>query len=58
MHMEMISKLLQSKKKKKKIKIKYMSSIHGDVPKSKSNLDFCTNPVGVPILGWVMLDPL
>ena len=35
-----------------------MSIVYGDVPKPKSNLDICTNPVGVPVLGRVMLDPL
>ena len=45
-------------KDKIKIKIKCMSTIYGDVPKTKSNLDLCTNPVGVPVLCRVMLDPL
>ena len=35
-----------------------MSTVYGDVPKSKSNLDLCTNPIGVPVLGLVMLNPL
>ena len=33
-----------------------MSTVYGDAPKPKSNLDLCTNPVGVPVLGRVMLD--
>ena len=33
-------------KGKIKIKIKYMSTVYGDVPKPKSNLDLCRNPVG------------
>ena len=35
-----------------------MSTVYGDVPKLKSNLNLCTNPVGVLVLGLVMLDPL
>ena len=35
-----------------------MCIVYGDVPKPKSNLDLCTNPYGVPILSWVMLDLL
>ena len=35
-----------------------MSTIHGDVPKPKSNLDLFTNLVGVLVLGRVMLNPL
>ena len=42
----------------KKNKIKYMSIVYEDVPKPKSNLDLYTNPVGVLVLGRVMLDPL
>ena len=42
----------------KNIKIKHMSIVYRDVHKLKSNLYLCTNPVGVLILGWVMLDPL
>ena len=49
---------IKGKAKKIKRKIKHMSTIYGDVPNPKSNLDLCTNPVGVPILGRVMLDPL
>ena len=45
-------------KEKEKEKEKHMSILYGDVYKPKSNLDLCTNPVGVPILGWVILDPL
>ena len=30
--------------------------LYGDDLKQKFNLDLCTNPVGVPILGRVMLD--
>ena len=45
-------------KENKKIKIKYKSTAYGDFHKPKSNLYSCTNPVGVPILGWVMPDPL
>ena len=26
-----------------------MSTVYGDVPKPKSNLDLCTNPVDVPV---------
>ena len=48
----------KKKKKKNKKKRKYMSTVYGDVPKPKSNLNLCTNPVGVPVLGGVMLDPL
>ena len=44
--------------KEKENKRKYMSTVIGDVPKPKSNLDLCTNPVSVPVLGRVMLDPL
>ena len=43
------------KEKKRK---KYMSTVYGDIPKPKSNLDLCTNLVGVPVLGRVMLNPL
>ena len=46
------------KEKEKENKIKYMSIVYGDVPKPKSNLDLCTNPFGVPVLGQVMLNPL
>ena len=46
------------KKRKRKRKRKHMSTVYGDVLKPKSNLDLCTNPVGVPVLGRVMLDPL
>ena len=45
-------------KEKEKEKEKYMSIVYGDVYKPKSNLDLGTNPISVPILGWVMLDPL
>ena len=41
-----------------KEKEKYMSNVYGDVSNPKSNLDLCTNPVGVLVLGRVMLDPL
>ena len=44
------------KENEKKKKRKYMSNVYEDVPKPKSNLDLCTNPVGVPVLGRVMLD--
>ena len=37
--------------KKTKRKIKHMSNVYGDVHKTKSNLDICTNSVGVPVLG-------
>ena len=30
---------------------KHMSMVYGDVYKSNSNLDLCTNPIGVPVLG-------
>ena len=30
---------------------KHMSMVYGDVYKSNSNLDICTNPIGVPVLG-------
>ena len=43
---------------KEERKRKHMSNVYGDVPKPKSNLDLCTNLVGVPVLGRVMLDPL
>ena len=46
------------KEKEKENKRKYMSTVYEDVPKPKSNLDLCTNPVGVLVLGRVMLDPL
>ena len=36
-------------------KKKCMSTVYGDVPKPKSNLDLYTNPVGVPLLGPVCL---
>ena len=39
-------------------KRKYMSTIYGDFHKPKSNPNICTNFVGVPVLGWVMLHPL
>ena len=45
-------------KEKEKKKIKYMSTVYGDVPKPKFNIYLCTNPVGLPILGQVLLDPL
>ena len=32
--------------------------VYGDVHKPKSNLYLCTNLIGVPVLGQVMLDPL
>ena len=35
-----------------------MSTVYGDVPKPKLNLDLCTNPIGVPVPGSVMLDLL
>ena len=35
-----------------------MSIVYGDVLKPESNLYLCTNPIGVPVLGQVMLDPL
>ena len=41
-----------------KEKKNHMSDVYGDVYKQKSNLDLCTNPVGVPVLGRVMLDSL
>ena len=44
------------KEKEKENKRKYMCTIYEDVPMPKSNLDLCTNLVGVPVL--VMLDPL
>ena len=37
---------------------KYISIVYGDVYNPKSNLYLCTNPLGVPILGQVILDPL
>ena len=37
---------------------KHMFNVYGDVYKPKSNLDLCTNPVGVPVLDGVMLDQL
>ena len=40
------------------IRIKYISSIYGYFYKPKSNLDHFTNPISVPVLGWVMLDLL
>ena len=45
-------------KEKEKRKIKHMSNVYGDIPKTKSNLDLRTNLVDVPVLGRVMLDPL
>ena len=44
--------------KRKEKKRKYMSTIYGDVSKPKSNLNLCTNLVGVPALGRVMLNLL
>ena len=35
---------IKYKKIKIKRKRKYMSTVYGDVPKPKSNLDLCTNP--------------
>ena len=49
---------IKKKKNKNKRKNKKMSTVYEDVPKPKSNLDLCTNPVGLPVLGRVMLDPL
>ena len=49
---------IKEKRKQKENKRKYMSIVYGDVPKPKSNLDLCTNPIGVPVPGRVMLDPL
>ena len=46
------------KANKRKRKRKHMSTLYGDVPKPKSNLDLCANPIGVPVPGRVMLDPL
>ena len=43
---------------KRKRKGKHMSTIHVDFDKSKSNPNLCTNPVGMPVLGRVMLYPL
>ena len=40
-----------------KIKRKHPSRIYG-VDKLKSNPNCCTNPVGMLVLGWVMLDLL
>ena len=50
--------IIKEKEKEKEKKTKYMTIVYGDVPKPKSNLDLCTNLVGVPVLGRVMLDPL
>ena len=36
---------------------KHMSTVYGDIYKPKSNLDLCTNLVGVPVLSRVMLNP-
>ena len=41
---------IKEKKEKKENERKYMSTVYGDVPKPKSNLYLCTNPVGVPLL--------
>ena len=41
-----------------KVKENICLTVYGDVPKPKSNLDLSTNPIGVPFLGQVMLDPL
>ena len=49
---------IKEKGKDREKKRKHMSTVYGDVPKLKSNLNLCTNPVGVPVLGRVMLDPL
>ena len=35
-----------------------MSTVYGDVPKPKSNLDLCRNPVGMLVLGREMLNAL
>ena len=48
----------KEKENKKEKKRKYMSTVYGDVSKPKSNLNLCTNPVGVPVLGRVMVNPL
>ena len=45
-------------KEKENTKENICSNVYGDVPKKKSNLDLCTNPIGVLILGRVMLDLL
>ena len=47
-----------NKTKTKSLKRKHMSTVYGDVYKPKFNLDLCTNPVGVPVICRVMLDPL
>ena len=56
MHVWMMSKLLYQNKNKNKIK--YMSTIYGDIYKPKFNLDHYTNLVVIPVLSQVMLDPL
>ena len=35
-----------------------MSNVYKDFLKPKFNLNLCTNYIGVPVLSWVMLDPL
>ena len=35
-----------------------MSTVYGDFHKQKSNPDLCTNAIGVPVQGQVMLDLL
>ena len=56
MHVRMTLKLIYLRKRKRKIK--YMSTIYGDIHKLVSNLDCRTNLVMVLVLGCVMLDPL
>ena len=46
----------KEKEKEKENKRKYMSTKYEDVSKPKSNLDLCTNPIGVPVLGrWCLI---
>ena len=46
------------KEKKGNRKIKHLSIVYEDFHKQKSNLDACTDLVGVRVLGQVMLDLL
>ena len=45
------------KKRERKVKIKYNFTVYGDEHKQELNLDRCTNPVVMPVLGRVMLYP-
>ena len=46
------------KRKEKKKKMKFNFTVYGDEYKQEINMDHCTNPIAMRILGWVMLNPL